>query len=86
MVCNHSFYSVKVVENERFDKDFAVHDKQKRNQDMLTKEMIHEKHRLEALERDAKRWEAMEREEIRADQKQEYKKQIFLQGKHNMNG
>jgi len=75
-----------INENERFDKDFAVHDKNQRNQEKLAKEMIQEKHRLEALERDARRWEEMDRADIKAEQRQEYKKQVFTQGKHNMNG
>jgi len=83
---SHPQSTLYINENERFDKDFAVHDKQKRAEDKFSKDMMHEKHRLETLDRDAKRWERMEGEEVRAQQKQEYKKQVFTQGKHNMNG
>jgi len=73
-------------ENERFDKDFAVHDRNQRQKERMFKDMALEKHRLAGLERDAQRWEKMEHEANRADQVQEFKRQVFLHGKHNMSG
>jgi len=75
-----------INENERFDKDFAVHDRNQRQKERMLKDMGIEKHRLEALERDAQRWEKMEHEANRADQVQDFKRQVFLHGKHNMSG
>jgi len=55
-------------------------------EDKFQKDLIYEKHRLETLERDAQRWEKMEQEQARNQEIQEFKKQVFLQGKHNMSG
>jgi len=83
---SHPQSTLYINENERFDKDHAVHDKHKRSEEKVIKDIRNEKHRLEALDRDAKRWERMEAEEERAKNIQEHKKQVFIQGKHNMNG
>lgn len=45
-----------------------------------------EKHRLEQLERDAKRWEKMDHEEKKAEMKQDFKREVLKQGKRNHNG
>jgi len=82
----HPQSTLYINENERFDKDFAVHDRNKRMEDKYNKDIIYEKHRLANLERDSQRWEKMEHEQERANEIQEYKKKIFLQGKHNMSG
>jgi len=55
-------------------------------EEKLQKDLIYEKHRLEGLERDAQRWEKMEQEHARHHEIQDYKKKVFLQGKHNMSG
>jgi hypothetical protein len=55
-------------------------------EELQKKQLIQEKHKLEALERDAKRWEKMEYEEKRATEKQEFKREVLLQGKRNYNG
>lgn len=48
------------LENERFDKDFAVADKKKREKEWDQKEQIKEKKRLEGLDREAFKWKRLE--------------------------
>lgn len=73
-------------ENERFDKDFASYDKKVREQKFLSKEMINEKHRIEALEREAQKWEKIEKEAEKELIKKDYHRQVLQAGKRNMNG
>ena len=75
-----------IQENDRFNKDVASYDKMKRLEQQQRKNMIMEKHKLAALERDAIRWERMEEEERRQEARQEFKRNVLLQGKRNMNG
>lgn len=49
-----------ILENERFDKDFAVADKKKREKEWEQKEQIKEKKRLEGLDREAFKWKRLE--------------------------
>jgi len=42
-----------MTEQDRFQKDFASYDKQKRAEEYRKKDMINEKHRIEALERES---------------------------------
>ena len=48
--------------------------------------MINEKHRIEALEREALKWEKIEKEAEKEVIKKEYHQQVLLAGKRNMNG
>lgn len=48
--------------------------------------MINEKHRIEALEREARKWERIEQEADKELIKKEYHHQVLLAGKRNMNG
>lgn len=48
--------------------------------------MITEKHRIEALEREAQKWERIEKESEKEAVKREFHKQVLLAGKRNMNG
>ncbi len=48
--------------------------------------MINEKHRIEALEREAIKWDRIEKEAEKEVNKKEYHKQVLLAGKRNMNG
>lgn len=73
-------------ENERFDKDFASHDKKVREQKFLHKEIVNEKHRIEALERESQKWERIENQSEKERQKIEFHQQVLLAGKRNMNG
>jgi len=57
-----------------------------RDQKFLSKEMINEKHRIEALEREATKWDKIEKEAENEAIKKEYHKQVLLAGKRNMNG
>jgi len=46
-----------MTEQDRFNKDFAIYDKKRRADEYRKKDMINEKHRIEALERESKRFE-----------------------------
>ena len=48
--------------------------------------MITEKHRIEALEREAKKWDKIEKESEKEAIKREFHKEVLLAGKRNMNG
>ena len=74
------------IENVRFDKDFAIHDKKKRMEEQYRKVLALEKQRLERLNRDAQRWEDMERQEMREDARMAYKTEVFKVGKKNASG
>lgn len=57
--------TIYIPENERFDKDFAVADKRRRERDWDLKEQIKEKKRIEGLEREALKWNRLEQMEQR---------------------
>ena len=48
--------------------------------------MINEKHRIEALEREAIKWDRIEKEAEKEVIKKEYHKQVLQAGKRNTNG
>ena len=48
--------------------------------------MINERHRIEALEREAQKWEKIEKEGEKELIKKEYHRQVLQAGKRNMNG
>eukprot|EP00331_Platyophrya_macrostoma_P028267 CAMPEP_0176436966 /NCGR_PEP_ID=MMETSP0127-20121128/18318_1 /TAXON_ID=938130 /ORGANISM="Platyophrya macrostoma, Strain WH" /LENGTH=201 /DNA_ID=CAMNT_0017820457 /DNA_START=71 /DNA_END=676 /DNA_ORIENTATION=- len=75
-----------VTENERFDKDFAIHDKKRRMEEQYKKDLAMEKQRLERLNRDAQRWEEMAQQEAREDARMAYKTEVFKVGKKNTSG
>lgn len=54
-----------MLENERFDKDFAVADKKKREYEQWQRDKIVERKRIECLERDTNKWDYQEKMEIR---------------------
>ncbi len=64
LYCNGNF--VANEENERFDKDFAIHDKHMREQQRLKndlqieqKRLSKDKKRIQVLEREAGKWQVM---------------------------
>ncbi|KAL4469373.1 hypothetical protein ABPG72_006009 [Tetrahymena utriculariae] len=75
-----------IPENQRFDKDFSVFDKQQRDQRFATKEVTLEKHRIEALERESKRWEQMENQVNKEQVKRQFQAEVLKAGKRNTNG
>jgi len=46
-----------ILENERFDKDFAVADKKQREHEVWQREKIIERKRLEGLDRETRKWD-----------------------------
>lgn len=76
---------MKKKENSRFDKDFAVHDRNVRSDNLNKKDLITEKHRLDALERETLKWTRMENEYEKERNKMEKKRQIFTEAKRNSN-
>ncbi|KAM3142581.1 hypothetical protein pb186bvf_005240 [Paramecium bursaria] len=75
-----------VPENERFDKDFAVADKRRREHEYVQKEQIKEKKRLEGLDRETRKWEYQEKIEQKEVTKMQSHTQQLTQGKRNANG
>ena len=75
-----------ISENERFDKDFAVYDKRQRENERMKKDMIVEKHRLEKLEREAEKWEKIEKQMDYERQKKEFHGDTHQKFKRNGNG
>jgi hypothetical protein len=57
-----------------------------REQKFLHKEIVNEKHRIEALERESKKWEKIENEAEKESQKRQYHQTVLMAGKRNMNG
>ena len=55
--------------HQRFEKDFASYDKEQRELERLRKEKYYENKRLEALKRDNRLYEEMERSQVREEQK-----------------
>ena len=52
-----------IREDDRFNKDFAAHDKNVRAQEYAKKQQDMERRRLENYNRDMKRWDFMDNEE-----------------------
>ncbi|EGR29852.1 hypothetical protein IMG5_147510, partial [Ichthyophthirius multifiliis] len=78
--------SLFISENQRFDKDFAIYDKQQRELKLQQKEINQEKHRIEGIERDSYRWQQMEKQSQREEIIREKRKDILIQCKKNTNG
>ena len=75
-----------ISEAERFDKDFASHDKKVREQEFQSKLEVIERKRVEKFERDLQRWKYMDQEEDREKQRLEYMNEHYLTGKKNKGG
>lgn len=55
-------------------------------EEQYRRDLALEKQRLERLNRDAQRWEQMETQEQREDQRMAYKTEVFKVGKKNTSG
>eukprot|EP01016_Furgasonia_blochmanni_P052514 TRINITY_DN8384_c0_g1_i4.p1 TRINITY_DN8384_c0_g1~~TRINITY_DN8384_c0_g1_i4.p1 ORF type:complete len:183 (-),score=47.90 TRINITY_DN8384_c0_g1_i4:237-785(-) len=75
-----------LAENERFDKDFAVYDKQTRELQKVKREIIEENHRIAQIEREQRKWDTMMSEDDRMANKIDYHREVLLAGKRNTNG
>eukprot|EP01017_Pseudomicrothorax_dubius_P025546 TRINITY_DN2770_c0_g2_i4.p1 TRINITY_DN2770_c0_g2~~TRINITY_DN2770_c0_g2_i4.p1 ORF type:complete len:212 (+),score=46.81 TRINITY_DN2770_c0_g2_i4:329-964(+) len=73
-------------ENERFDKDFAVHDRRERELDNLRKAEALENHRIQIMERETQKWNLMENQDRMAEEKRKYHADVLQAGKRNSNG
>ncbi len=73
-------------EAERFDKDFATHDKKVREVEYQKKLEVIERKRVEKFERDLNRWKYMDQEEDRDKHRLEYMNEHYLTGKKNKGG
>jgi len=73
-------------EAERFDKDFATHDKKVREQQYQQKLEVIERKRVEKFERDLQRWKYMDQEEDREKHKIDYMNEHYQTGKKNKGG
>lgn len=75
-----------ISEAERFDKDFASHDKKVREAEFQSKLEVIERKRVEKFERDLQRWKYMDQEEDREKNRLEYMNEHYLTGKKNKGG
>lgn len=75
-----------ISEAERFDKDFASHDRKVREQEHQRKLEMIERKRVEKFERDLTRWKYMDDEESRDKHRLEYMNEHYLTGKKNKGG
>jgi hypothetical protein len=75
-----------ISEAERFDKDFASHDKVQREVDHQKKVETIERKRVEKFERDLQRWKYMDEEENRDQHRIEYMNEHYLTGNKNKGG
>lgn len=73
-------------EHDRFDKDFAAHDKRVREEEHQRKLEAIERKRVEKFERDLQRWKYMDQEENRENHRLEYMNEHYLTGKKNKGG
>ncbi|CDW85399.1 UNKNOWN [Stylonychia lemnae] len=73
-------------DNDRFNKDFASHDKMVREQQHKQKMEVIEKKRVEKYERDLKRWEFMDEESERQSKRIEQMNDKYLTGQRNKGG
>eukprot|EP00347_Sterkiella_histriomuscorum_P000657 403374998 len=73
-------------DNDRFNKDFASHDKMIREQQHKAKMEAIEQKRVEKYERDLKRWEFMDEENQRQSQRIQAMNDKYLTGQRNKGG
>eukprot|EP00344_Euplotes_crassus_P011915 CAMPEP_0196995542 /NCGR_PEP_ID=MMETSP1380-20130617/1623_1 /TAXON_ID=5936 /ORGANISM="Euplotes crassus, Strain CT5" /LENGTH=332 /DNA_ID=CAMNT_0042411217 /DNA_START=21 /DNA_END=1019 /DNA_ORIENTATION=- len=73
-------------EADRFDKDFASHDKKAREAEYQKKLEVIERKRVEKFERDLQRWKYMDQEEDREKNRIEYMNEHYQTGKKNKGG
>lgn len=74
------------LETERFGPDFATYEYRRRMDQDYKKKLQLEQHRLNLLERDAKKLSQIEEEEQRAVARHGFKQQVLSAGKKNKNG
>lgn len=53
---------------------------------MKKKEYLQEKHRINTLERDSKKWETIEKSQQVVEEKRKYHAEVLKAGKRNLNG
>lgn len=73
-------------EADRFDKDFATHDKKVREAEYQKKLEVIERKRVEKFERDLQRWKYMDQEEEREKNRIDYMNEHYQTGKKNKGG
>ena len=74
------------IEADRFDKDFAVADRKIREVDVEKKHSTFDKLRQERLQRDLNRWDHMEHEEKKQNERLQVKADVYGAAKKNKGG
>ena len=75
---------MQILEADRFDRDYVIHEKQEREARFMKKMQEIEKRKMEQLNRDNERWERMDNEAHREEQKISKLKETNQAGKKNL--
>jgi hypothetical protein len=75
-----------LIEADRFDKDFAVADRRIREVEVEKKHSTFDKLRQERLQRDLNRWDHMEHEEKKNNDRLQIKAEVYGAAKKNKGG